>query len=698
MEEFGKNSSIQKTPTPGSKIIIHFSYILNDIKKDNEKMELLCKNHNSHNNNIKLISYDEIANSFYIFLEKKQNYNYNDFEENENEKFTNNELNNIIYDYIRYYDGEGWIFLEDDEYIFINDELTLDKLEVMIKVTIRRSERLYIKNQINNFNKEINRINKKFEINNDNNPISEMNFNLIVLTANPLMDGENELRTMNDFNNITSAIYKLLSEQDYLTYADFQPLTLNSFKEVILNEKKRPDILHLICKSTYIIPHKTTNKQTKNNDSSNFVNLIFEKENNYNVEYVNKKMISEIFSDQKMKKSIENMTLIISTQLAEDVYNIFQSENFKFKNILVQHTTLADTDFIEEFNTHFYKELIFYPYKDINKIYENALNIYFDKNNNTFCCCFHKHKNNCDFMKNLIHELYNDNNYKNNIEELKKIIPHFAHLMPKCSSINIPTCIEAYKDFCIHYNNCLNELKLKYKLSNKRQTNICCCKDPKTKHDVNNIFWKKFSDGKNNNKNKKVKIYLKNKYIPNYDKIELLVGRNRDVFKVMEFINSKNGIFNIYGDNMENLKILGNIIVEYYKERHYLYESKGQDIKCINLDENNVSDYCEDDLKNNMVYFIYSYVHEKTLIEITRINNKIKIREKLIILYFSEEKIDNQKINKFLEIIPEPIIKTKKEYVELNKKFLPNEYIKYQSNYIVRNIWKIELDEEEEEY
>ena len=238
MEEFGKNSSIQKTPTPGSKIIIHFSYILNDIKKDNEKMELLCKNHNCHNNNIKLISYDEIANSFYIFLEKKQNYNYNDFEENENEKFTNNELNNIIYDYIRYYDGEGWIFLEDDEYIFINDELTLDKLKVMIKVTIRRSERLYIKNQINNFNNEINRINKKFEINNDNNPISEMNFNLIVLTANPLMDGENELRTMNDFNNITSAIYKLLSEQDYLTYADFQPLTLNSFKEVILNEKK----------------------------------------------------------------------------------------------------------------------------------------------------------------------------------------------------------------------------------------------------------------------------------------------------------------------------------------------------------------------------------------------------------------------------------------------------------------------------
>jgi hypothetical protein len=410
MEEFGKNSSIQKTPTPGSKIIIHFSYILNDIKKDNEKMELLCKNHNSHNNNIKLISYDEIANSFYIFLEKKQNYNYNDFEENENEKFTNNELNNIIYDYIRYYDGEGWIFLEDDEYIFINDELTLDKLKVMIKVTIRRSERLYIKNQIKNFNNEINRINKKFEINNDNNPISEMNFNLIVLTANPLMDGENELRTMNDFNNITSAIYKLLSEQDYLTYADFQPLTLNSFKEVILNEKKRPDILHLICKSTYIIPHKTTNKQTKNNDSSNFVNLIFEKENNYNVEYVNKKMISEIFSDQKMKKSVENMTLIISTQLAEDVYNIFQSENFKFKNILVQHTTLADTDFIEEFNTHFYKELIFYPYKDINKIYENALNIYFDKNNNTFCCCFHKHKNDCDFMKNLINELYNDNN------------------------------------------------------------------------------------------------------------------------------------------------------------------------------------------------------------------------------------------------------------------------------------------------
>ena len=41
----------------------------------------------------------------------------------------------------------------------------------------------------------------------DKNKTPDAPLNLIVLTSNPLMDGDKDLRTMNDFNIITSKIY-----------------------------------------------------------------------------------------------------------------------------------------------------------------------------------------------------------------------------------------------------------------------------------------------------------------------------------------------------------------------------------------------------------------------------------------------------------------------------------------------------------
>ena len=43
------------------------------------------------------------------------------------------------------------------------------------------------------------------------------NLNLVVLTSNPLLDeNNNELRTINDFNSITSTIYELFNENKEL--------------------------------------------------------------------------------------------------------------------------------------------------------------------------------------------------------------------------------------------------------------------------------------------------------------------------------------------------------------------------------------------------------------------------------------------------------------------------------------------------
>ena len=245
---------------------------------------------------------------------------------------------------------------------------------------------------------------------------------------------------------ITSKIYNLFNEEYYLKYTEFFPLTKSTLKEIVTNEEKIPVILHLICKSTYIL-------EEKNDD---FAYLIFEKDydfndkkNNYNVDFIGKKTLKdEIFNfkeNPELKNIIKKITLIISTPLAEDAYDIFK--DFGFKNIIIQHTTLADVNFIANFNKNFYKIMITHLSQPINTIFKQALyeaivDDKIDKENlTTFCCCLHKHKENCILIQNLKNEFYN-NNYSKNIEELKskekifneieKVIPHFYHLVPKC--------------------------------------------------------------------------------------------------------------------------------------------------------------------------------------------------------------------------------------------------------------------------
>ena len=675
---------------------IKFIFTLNNSREYTEDIKLININENENKNiNIRFISFDDIIISFQNFLKDVQ---YNCNSSNKIKELPDLDLNNIVYEYIRYYNGKSWIILHKNQFIFINKKLTLENLKIKTKVFILKKENIYINNQLNNINKEINNIN--FELNNIKKNSHKTPFNLIVLIANPLMDGKKELRTMNDFNILPANLYYLLNEQDYLKYVDFQPLTKKAFKEIIENEEKRPDILHLICKSIYKDPDKNTSKNENeienqkmdyndNNDSSNFINLIFEKDD-YNAEFITKKDIKEIFSESK--ESAKNMTLIISTQLAEDVYNMFQFDDFKFANILVQHTTLANIDFVTKFNLLFYQELISFQLSKINDIYNDAINIYFNNKYNTFCCCFHKHKN-CDFIKNELNELYNINNCINDIKKLKEIIPHFCHLKPKCHESLDPPCKK--DDFCLHKNACLKRLKLYLKDTETEKDinfdiNICCCKKDNIIHTINNIFSYNFSNKKNFDNNNKLKIYLKDNYIPKYEKMEFLVGKNQIVFNAIEFINSNDIYYNIYGVSIENLKIFGNIIIEYYKERYHLYESEKKekkDIKefeSIDLYDDNKNNF-QDEFginKINKIYFIYDYLKDN---ELTNLIDKEKTKLYKII-WFSEKQINSNKIDRNQKIDPDPQIKNEKQYKEITE-HIPNEYIKYQHDYTVRNIW-----------
>ena len=560
--------------------IINIIFFWNEDEGKKGKMKLIKKNDDNKN----IIKYDDIKFSFQNFLrEIIEGETLNGDDEMELEFLDINDLNNIIFQYIRYLDKDGWKFLEENGKISLDEKLNLNNLEIMIKATILEKETITIQNTFEIIKEKIKSI--KEQLNNiKKNDTNYFRFNSIILVANPLMDGEKELRTVNDFNIILATLYDLFKENDYdnLKYTEFSILNRESFIKAISDKQKEFFILHLICKSTYI---KEENDNSENKNSSDYVNLIFEQKDNYNCDFINKEELDKIFSDPEIKENIKKIILIISTPLAEDVYNIFN--NYGFKNILIQHTTPANINFVADFNLRFYENLIINRFKNLKFIYNDALNINFDEDKNTFCCCFHKHKSKCNFIKTLKNELYNSNetikksnnndekSKKDELEKLKQAIPHFSHLKPECDKGGSTHC-SAFKDFCVHYFHCSDYFILDYKNENKVKDKkpykgekykgelhkkfffkkskiksinngftICCCYDEIEKggydeieHNLNNIFKTNFNY--EDIKEQKARIILENNYIPKYEKMPFFVGKNEDIINVLNALNEKN--------------------------------------------------------------------------------------------------------------------------------------------------------------
>ena len=445
-----------------------------------------------------------------------------------------------------------------------------------------------------------------------NNYEDEKDFaDIIILTANPLIDHredqlENkELRTMNDFNLITDSIYNYILDCNKQIKARFLPLTENNL-EISIYQK--PKILHLICKSVYESENNDNNDGSNKNNLNNkyLANLLFENDC-CEVERINENDLKRIFNSNDLlkrdKEILKNINLFISTPLSEDVFDMFK--NFNFKNIIVQHTSLANVEFISEFNEQLYKNII-----DLNSSIKNAFeNAKKDSMNiphpHQSCCCFHKHKDDCKFKMNLSNELYSDINIK---EEFFNI-PHFYHLRYKCD------CND--KDFCNHIrkkNTCDNYRFSFNSLSKKISAYICCCYSSKKKHDLNQIFSCQYSEIKDeegifsNYKSNNFGLIINQEYVPNYGKMALFLGRNKIVYNIFDnvydsIINKTHKIINIYGkESINNIDLLIDMIKEFLKERiPYMIQDDFQ----LNLNLNNNEEASDDLLitKKKTSYF-----------------------------------------------------------------------------------------------
>ena len=246
-----------------------------------------------------------------------------------------------------------------------------------------------------------------------NSEMDKRDIDIVVLTGNPLVDKYDgdikELKTMNDFNFVTYSIHKVILDCNKQFFAKFLPLTLKNFRDAIL---LGPKIIHLICKSTYLSDLSKNEMNDNNNDNKNESEvfspyLLFENDK-CEMERINgesfKNLIKSIIETREGKGLLGNISLFISTPLAQDIFEMVKKN--PFKNIIVQHTVYANVTYIAEINEQFYKNIIELD-KSIEESFNIAKSFNISKNDsNQSCCCFHSHLKNCKLKSYLSNELY----------------------------------------------------------------------------------------------------------------------------------------------------------------------------------------------------------------------------------------------------------------------------------------------------
>jgi hypothetical protein len=314
------------------------------------------------------------------------------------------------------------------------------------------------------------------------------------------------------------------------------------------------------------------NNDNKINESEIFSPyLLFENEK-CEMERINgesfKYLIKSISEIKGSKGILRDISLFISTPLAQDIFEMVKQ--YPFKNIIVQHTVYTNVTYIAEINEQFYKNII-----ELDKSIEESFNIATSYNiskneSNQFCCCFHSHLNECKLKSNLSNELYNEEE-KQNLEEYYRI-PHFFHLRYKC------ICNQA--DFCIHNKKSCDNFKNSFKslILKSKKIDICCCDKKNINHNSDYIFFKKLSEEKegygpfSNYQSNNFGTIDKAEFVPSYYIMDLIVGRNKIIYNIFELlIDNSVEIINIHGPkNIESINMIDSfidIIIEFLKER-----------------------------------------------------------------------------------------------------------------------------------
>ncbi len=433
---------------------------------------------------------------------------------------------------IRYYDYnyKGWIILSDKE-IKLKKEKN-PKIKLLIQIN---DENIDNKERIKKIKQRIVLIGPHLEENILKNPnggnltitrtptINFNNLDVCILFSNPLIEIDNDgnkiyLKSIYDFiDNVT-----IISELIQNLYINFEINigTINNLKRAI---EKKTKILHIISKSSY--------------DDKGNICLEFEN-NKCELERLNYDKLKTIFNDNEFIEFKKTTLLIINTEFAEEILDLFKSLNFE--KIIVEHTTTTTLNLTKKFNAFLYDNLIL---DKIKTAFEKAKNYTKQYKDLEICCCFHKHKEVCKWkllsMKN-------------------KDEAHFSHLHYKCS------CKNKHKSGC---DNIKNNNKFIY---NNKNLYLCCCQNEKN-HNIENALISYFSDEKQITLIEYYNFYKEELNLPKYNEMGRLIGRNNIFYDIYTLFftksNSGNHFINVYGNDVNGYNTFGLDLVGFLTER-----------------------------------------------------------------------------------------------------------------------------------
>ncbi len=157
----------------------------------------------------------------------------------------------------------------------------------------------------------------------------------------------------------------------------------------------------------------------------------------------------------------------------------------------------------------------------------------------------------------------------------------------------------------------------------------------KKENNISKIFTEYCCSNKNNNNVIEFNLVSnnENKYIFDYQKKSVLVGKNKIIYNSLKFINSKETFLNIYYKDINELENLGHIIKEYYIERNkdINYKISIKSVKSMqNLNKKN-NDIDLDLISIKSSPFVNNPEKRNKIIEI-KLNNNKKIYLEMILI------------------------------------------------------------------
>lgn len=410
-------------------------------------------------------------------------------------------------------------------------------------------------------------------------PNNNEKFDFCFLFSNPLINDINKISFdfLINHDEELNNIIKIIEKSHKKINASINVLNIDNFKFYL---SKEITLLHLSCHGS--------------------IDLIKGKKV-FNIYFDNNGKVEKI-SIKKLKKIIEGIkeckihTLILSLCHSEEISQIFIEKGVKNIICIEKHCGISEK-YMNEFEKIFYEE-IFIKNQKIKEAFEFSINnvklkLNCDYNEMNYCCCFHPHKENCEFKKKYF--LKNKNIPIECLElEDEEVCSENDIFMEEYiwndhDFIHNKQCDCFYKEYNIHQKNCdflknflQNRREFKC-ISNQKDTlKICCCNHEFIHNESSKIKLFQSDSSQNNHylfEKGFIKLYnsnylfIKPDFYGDANIYQLIQGRKIAIYSIINRIMnlSQKEIINIYGDNS---LLISKFIAKYCYDRGALFTIK----------------------------------------------------------------------------------------------------------------------------